>query len=296
MKKTISSLLIVILLLSFCSCTVSESAVSTEAESSFPTEFEDETKMSTEHIESQAEENPTEPVPDETEEMTRPAPRAAGKTATVTLAEEGSHTCRICTELHHYRIPYIEITPVDYEKQRLTNEEIYDTLFAVSKGAIDVDYTWWRTDDVLTVLVELKTNGGEHDGVPVTGYRVFNIDIYDGHIMSFDEMLKNAGLSKSDFDDLALKALLNGVYASGAIANNIFSYTPEDLPEELYHMTYLLAIDDGSAIPFWGQDGRLWVLGPVLTLLAGSGFAMRTLPLTDYDLDPQFIADFPDLQ
>lgn len=237
---------------------------------------------------------PTEPTPDETEEMTRPAPRAADRTATVTLAEEGSHTCRICPEKHHYRIPRVEIRRgedyVAYEQVQLVNEELFDTLFEYSHYYVDVDYSWWRTDDVLTILVELKTNGGEHDGVPDTSYLVYNVDVYDGHIMSVDEMLTNAAVTREEFNDLATAALLNYAYSIGAFTDPQFY--PPTLQERYNYQYRVVSGEYHGTYPFWGEDGRLWIVGTVATHLPGSGFVIRAIPLSGYELDPQYAEDF----
>ena len=236
----------------------------------------------------------TEPVPDETVEMTRPAPRAADRTATVTLAEEGSHTCRNCSELHHYRIPRVEIRRgedyVSYEQVQSVNEELFNTLFEYSHYYVDVDYAWWRTDDVLTILVELKTNGGEHDGGPDTSYRVYNIDIYNGYMMSVDEMLTNAALSREEFNELATAALLNYAYSIGSFDDP--QMHPPTLQERYNYQYRVVSGEYHGTYPFWGEDGRLWIVGSVATHAPGSGFVIRALPLSGYELDPQFAEDF----
>ena len=175
-------------------------------------------------------------------------------------------------EVRH--IPFL-MAPGSYANT--VNAQILSTFFYES--VCYVEYSWAINGDILSIAVF-----GHSGNDAVNRCYATNINIKTGDEVSYDAVYGRVGLTGEEYRALVKKALCNR-----------FALNCDQLSEELTEDPYFSetmenTADDAnirSATPYLDGEGKLWIRGTVYQI-AGASSNEYLLPLTDYELSPNY--------
>ena len=175
-------------------------------------------------------------------------------------------------EVRH--IPFL-MAPGSYANT--VNAQILSTFFYES--VCYVEYSWAINGDILSLAVF-----GHSSNDAVNRCYATNINIKTGDEVSYDAVYGRVGLTGEEYRALVKKALCNR-----------FALNCDQLSEELTEDPYFSetmenTADDAnirSATPYLDGEGKLWIRGTVYQI-AGASSNEYLLPLTDYELSPNY--------
>lgn len=194
-----------------------------------------------------------------------------------------------------YSIPLIDL-PGDYIET--VNSEIYDTLYPIAQDSMDeiaeygypmtsggVSYQWSVNGDILSVVIcnlyYPDFSGGEE-------YFIYNISISEQTEVTKEALLDSVGLTLSEYNDLAGRALYSNAYRSLSmvVENNQSGIT---FANEILSRTISQTNIDETR-PFLDDNGCLNLIGLVYSP-AGADAYYHRINLEDYEV----FGDYPNL-
>lgn len=182
--------------------------------------------------------------------------------------------------LPHIKISGADMDTVNQEILRRFSQENMKRDFCT-----EVSYRWTVKGDVLSVLiVGSGPNYGGLDGRGYSVYKLYNISLEQGRILTNDEVYAASGLS--NIQTRVLHAIVSyGAEVKAATMPDVFFHDNPKNPNTLYTMvTELSELNYLDATPYFNEDGKLCIIGYIRTNLGTGGF-YDSICVEDYDSD-----------
>lgn len=201
-----------------------------------------------------------------------------------------------------YCIPKINLPG---KMMEVVNSEIYDALYPITQNSIQeiseyeypftsagISYRWSMNKDVLSLVI---CNDRYPDSSGGYEYMVYNVSIADGIILSKDEVVSKAGLSKSEYIEMVKLNLGSRYWMSWSRANENF----DNLSFVEFYNSHLKSTISQTNIdescPYMDKEGNLCVIAKIYSL-AAADYYWHDLNLVEhsdwndvyYDLMPDY--------